>query len=149
MTNDEEDAIITLAIEILGRRMRVAGEVFSSPESVKHYCQLKIGSREHEVFGVLFLDSQNRLIEFEEMFRGTLTQTSVYPREIVIAALSHQAAAVVLTHNHPSGLTQPSRADESLTQVLKSALALVDVRVLDHVVVSEGSTFSIAVKGLI
>lgn len=149
MTNDEEDAIITLAIEILGRRMRVAGEVFSSPESVKHYCQLKIGSREHEVFGVLFLDSQNRLIEFEEMFRGTLTQTSVYPREIVIAALSHQAAAVVLTHNHPSGLTQPSRADESLTQVLKSALALVDVRVLDHVVVSEGSTFSMAEKGLI
>ena len=79
MTNDEEDAIITLAVEILGRRMRVAGEVFSAPDSVKRFCQLKIGSREHEVFGVLFLDAQNRLIEFEEMFRGTLTQTSVYP----------------------------------------------------------------------
>ena len=149
MTNDEEDAIITLAVEILGRRMRVAGEVFSAPDSVKRFCQLKIGSREHEVFGVLFLDAQNRLIEFEEMFRGTLTQTSVYPREVVISSLRHHAASVVLTHNHPSGSTQPSRADEALTQTLKASLALVDVRILDHIVVSEGSTFSMAEKGLI
>jgi DNA repair protein RadC len=98
---------------------------------------------------VLFLDAQNRLVEMRVMFSGTLTQTSVYPREIVAAALQIGAAAVVLAHNHPSGTVQPSRADEALTQTLKAALALVDVRVLDHVIVAPGSALSMAEKGLL
>jgi DNA repair protein RadC len=101
------------------------------------------------VFAVLFLDAQNRLIAMDELFRGTLTQTSVYPREVVLRALRHEAASVVLAHNHPSGTVQPSRADEALTQTLKAALALVDVRVLDHVIVAPGGALSMAEKGLL
>jgi DNA repair protein RadC len=97
----------------------------------------------------LFLDVQNRLLEMEELFRGTLSQTSVYPREVVKRALHHGAAAVVLAHNHPSGSVQPSRADEALTQTLKAALALVDVRVLDHVIIGQGETLSMAERGLV
>ncbi|MBC7702610.1 MAG: hypothetical protein H7274_01530, partial [Rhodoferax sp.] len=110
---------------------------------------LQLGARPHEVFAVIFMDVQNRLLAMEEMFRGTLTQTSVYPREVVVRALHHQCAAVVLAHNHPSGSVQPSRADEALTQTLKSALALVDVRVLDHVIVGMGETLSMAERGLL
>jgi DNA repair protein RadC len=124
-------------------------EVFGTPGAVKQYLQLHLAQRGHEVFAVLFLDSQNRLIALEELFRGTLTQTSVYPREVVLHALKHQAAAVVLAHNHPSGTVQPSRADEALTQTLKAALALVDVRVLDHVIVGPGQALSMAEKGLL
>ena len=98
---------------------------------------------------MLFLDSQHRLIALEELFRGTLTQTSVYPREVALRALHHHAAAVILAHNHPSGGVQPSRADEAITQQLKSALALIDVRVLDHVIVAPGQALSMAEKGLI
>jgi DNA repair protein RadC len=98
---------------------------------------------------VLFLDVQNKLLAMEELFRGTLTQTSVYPREVVIRALHHHAAAVVLAHNHPSGTVQPSRADEALTHTLKAALALVDVRVLDHIIVGAGQALSMAEKGLL
>ena len=126
-------------------------EIFATPESLKHYLQLHLSSKNHanhEVFVVLFLDAQHRLIHLEEMFRGTLSQTSVYPREVVLRALHHQAAAVVLAHNHPSGSVQPSRADESLTQTLKSALALIDVRVLDHIIVGIGETLSMGEKGL-
>ncbi|GAB3647248.1 RadC family protein [Ramlibacter alkalitolerans] len=126
-----------------------ARDVFGSPDAVKHYLQLHLARRQHEVFAVLFLDSQNRLIRMEEMFRGTLTQTSVYPREVVLAALRVHAGAVILAHNHPSGTVQPSRADEALTQTIKAALALVDVRVLDHVVVAPGQALSMAEKGLI
>ena len=104
---------------------------------------------EHEVFGVLFLDAQGRVITYEEMFKGTLAQTSVYPREVVLRALHHQAAAVVLAHNHPSGTVQPSRADETLTQTLKTALALVDVRVLDHFIVANPHVYSFAEHGQI
>jgi len=147
---ESEDAVIASALAILEGRMRnVNSEVFASPSAVSHFCRLKIGSKEHEVFAVVFLDVQNKLIAFEEMFRGTLTQTSVYPREVVIAALKMQAAGVIFTHNHPSGSVQPSRADEVLTQTLKAALALVDVRVLDHIIVSEGASLSMAEKGLI
>ena len=96
---------------------------------------------------MVFLDSQHRLLALEEMFRGTLTQTSVYPREVVLRALHHNAAAVVLAHNHPSGSVQPSRADEALTQTLKSALALVDVRVLDHIIVAPGQALSLTETG--
>ena len=98
---------------------------------------------------MLFLDVQNRLLAMEELFRGTLTQTSVYPREVVLRALHHQASAVVLAHNHPSGSVQPSRADEALTQTLKTTLALIDVRVLDHVIVAPGEALSMAEKGLL
>lgn len=123
--------------------------VFDSPQAVRQYLQLQIGARPHEVFAVLFLDSQHRLIALEELFRGTLSQTSVYPREVVMRALSLNAAAVVLAHNHPSGSTQPSRADQTLTQTLKSALALVDVRVLDHFVVTSTQSLSMAEQGLL
>ena len=124
-------------------------DMLASPAAVRDYLRIMLAQRDHEVFMVLFLDAQNRVIAPEEMFRGTLTQTSVYPREVVLRALHHQAAAVVLAHNHPSGSVQPSRADEALTQTLKAALALVDVRVLDHVIVAPGQALSMAEKGLV
>ena len=105
--------------------------------------------RGHEVFCVLFLDAQHRLLALEELFRGTLTQTSVYPREVVLRALHHQAAAVVLAHNHPSGNAQPSKADEALTRVLAAALMLLDIRVLDHIIVAPGGSFSFLQHGLL
>jgi DNA repair protein RadC len=123
--------------------------LFATPQAVRDYLQLQLGSRVHEIFAVLFLDSQHRLIVLEELFRGTLTQTSVYPREVVVRALALNAASVVLAHNHPSGAAQPSRADEALTQTLKAALALVDVRVLDHFVVTSTQAISMAELGLL
>ena len=137
------------AMEILASYMRGPSTVFSSPEVVRQYICLHLGVLPYEVFGVLFLDSQHRLIVFEQMFRGTLTQTSVYPREVVTRALENCAASVVLTHNHPGGSTQPSPADEALTQTLKAALALVDVRVLDHFVVAGNQAASMAEMGLL
>jgi DNA repair protein RadC len=141
-------AVLELSRRVLAERLKEQ-PVFESPEAVKHYLQLHLASRPHEVFAALFLDARHRLIAFDELFRGTLTQTSVYPREVVTCALNHHAAAVVLAHNHPSGCTEPSRADESLTQTLKSALALVDVRVLDHMIVGRGHTLSMAERGLV
>jgi DNA repair protein RadC len=141
-------AVLELARRALSQQLR-AREVFASPNAVRQYLQLHLGARPHEVFAVIFMDVQNRLLAMEEMFRGTLTQTSVYPREVVLRALHHQCAAVVLAHNHPSGSVQPSRADELLTQTLRSALALVDVRVLDHVIVGAGETLSMAERGLL
>lgn len=141
-------AVLELARRALSEQLRER-EVFGSPDAVKQYLQLHLGRRTHEVFAVMFLDSQNRLLALEELFRGTLTQTSVYPREVVLHALKHQAAAVVLAHNHPSGTVQPSRADEALTQTLRAALALVDVRVLDHVIVGPGQALSMAEQGLL
>ena len=116
---------------------------------VRDYLQVRFCGLEHEVFAVLFLDAQNRVIAFKEMFRGTVTQTSVYPREVVKEALALNAAAVILTHNHPSGYAEPSRADELLTATLKSCLALVDVRVLDHLVVGGDQVTSFAERGLL
>lgn len=141
-------AVLELSRRALAEQLK-AREVFSSPGAVKQYLQLHLAGKEHEVFAVLFLDAQNRLVAMEELFRGTLTQTSVYPREVVIRALRHHAAAVVLAHNHPSGTVQPSRADEALTQALRAALALVDVRVLDHVIVARGDALSMAERGLL
>jgi DNA repair protein RadC len=141
-------AVLELARRALAQQLKER-EVFGSPGAVKHYLQLHLAARAHEVFGVLFLDAQNRLLAMEELFRGTLTQTCVYPREVVLRALHHGAASVVLAHNHPSGTVQPSRADEALTQTLKAALALVDVRVLDHVIVTQGEALSMAEKGLL
>ncbi len=141
-------AVLELARRAMAQRLQER-EVFADPQAVKHYLQLHLAAKGHEVFAVLFLDSQNKLLAMEELFRGTLTQTSVYPREVVIRALHHGAAAVVLAHNHPSGSVQPSRADEALTQTLKAALALVDVRVLDHIIVGPGQALSMAETGLI
>jgi DNA repair protein RadC len=141
-------AVIELARRALTQQLAVR-PAFERPADVKDYLALQLGERAFEVFAVLFLDAQQRLIKFEEMFRGTLTQTSVYPREIVKRALELHAASVVLAHNHPSGAAEPSRADEFLTQSLKSALALVDVRVLDHLVVGRGTVVSFAERGLL
>ena len=141
-------AVLELARRAVAQRLRTR-TVLSDPAAVKEYLQLHLAQRRHEVFAVLFLDAQNKLVTLQEMFHGTLTQTSVYPREVVIASLHHQAAAVVLAHTHPSGTVQPSRADEALTQALKAALALVDVRVLDHIIVAPGQALSMAEKGLL
>ncbi|MBK6008650.1 DNA repair protein RadC [Ramlibacter ginsenosidimutans] len=141
-------AVLELARRAVGEQLS-AREVFSSPDAVKQFLQLHLARVPHEVFAVMFLDAQNRLIELEVMFRGTLTQTSVYPREIVKRALHHESAAVVLAHNHPSGTVQPSRADEALTATLKQALSVIEVRVLDHVIVAPGTACSMAESGLI
>ena len=125
------------------------GNALNSPSSVREYLRITLAGREHEVFMVLFLDAQNRVIESEELFRGTLTQTSVYPREVVKRSLFNNAAAVIFAHNHPSGVAEPSHADELLTQSLKQALALVDVRVLDHFVVAGSGVMSFAERGLL
>lgn len=141
-------ATMELARRALQEQMR-ARDALSSPSAVREWLMLRLGGLAHEVFMVLLLDAQNRLIAAEELFRGTLTQTSVYPREVVKQALAHNAAAVILAHNHPSGLAEPSRADEFLTQTLKQALALVDVRVLDHLIVGAGCSCSFAERGMI
>jgi DNA repair protein RadC len=141
-------AVLELARRALAEKLREK-TLFDTPQAVRDYLQLQLGSRPHEIFAVLFLDSQHRLIVLEELFRGTLTQTSVYPREVVVRALALNAASVVLAHNHPSGTAKPSRADEALTQTLKSALALVDVRVLDHFVVTSSQAVSMAELGLL
>jgi len=141
-------AVIELARRALTQEM-AQQPVFDRPEQVKNYLQLQLGGRGFEVFAVMFLDSQQRLLKLEEMFRGTLTQTSVYPREVVKRALDLHAGAVVLAHNHPSGAAEPSRADEYLTQTLKSALALIDVRVLDHLIVGRNEVVSFAERGLL
>jgi DNA repair protein RadC len=147
--NKKELAVIARAIAVLEEHARYNAISFAAPEAVADYLRLRVGGLEHEVFGVLWLDAQNRLIDAEELFRGTLTQTSVYPREVVKVALAKNAGAAILYHNHPSGIAEPSRADELLTGTLKTALALVDVRVLDHFIVTVGETMSFASRGLI
>jgi DNA repair protein RadC len=124
-------------------------DALSSPQHVRDFLRLKLASLPYEMFMVLFLDAQNKLISADELFRGSLTQTSVYPREVVKHALQHNAASVILAHNHPSGLAQQSQADELITQQLKQALALIDVRVLDHFIVAGNATFSFAERGLL
>lgn len=142
-------ATIEKALSILRGWMTEDRSVFDSPDTVKSYLRLHLGAEPVEHFAVIFLDAQHRAIAFERMFTGTLTQTSVYPRDVVQAALRHNAAAVILAHNHPSGAVQPSRADQGLTQTLKQALALVDVCVLDHVIVSSTQALSMAERGLV
>ncbi|OYU26381.1 MAG: hypothetical protein CFE41_16630 [Burkholderiales bacterium PBB2] len=147
-----KQAEIAAVLEIARRSLHselAQRPVFDAPEAVRRYLSLQLGGLGHEVFAVLFLDAQHRLIALEEMFRGTLTQTSVYPREVVKRGLALGAAAVILAHNHPSGVAEPSRADELLTQALQSALNLVDIRVLDHFVVGMGEVISMAERGQI
>ena len=139
-------------MEIARRALReklATGNALNSPSAVRDYLRMKLQALPHEVFVVLFLDAQNRVIGSEELFRGTLTQTSVYPREVVKRALHHNAGAVIFAHNHPSGVAEPSHADETLTQALKQSLALVDVRVLDHFIVAGSGVLSFAERGLL
>jgi DNA repair protein RadC len=141
-------AVLELARRSLREQMRQS-PALSSPDNVRDYLRMTLAHREHEVFIALFLDAQNRLLAADELFRGTLAQTSVYPREVVKRALAINAGAVIFAHNHPSGIAEPSRSDELLTATLKQALALVDVRVLDHLIVAGNSTVSFAERGLL
>lgn len=142
------EEVLQQARRVLSQRVRRGATMFS-PGAVKDYLRVQLGVLEHEVFCVIFLDAQHRIVALKEMFRGTVTQTSVYPREVVKEALAVNAAAVILAHNHPSGVAEPSRADEVLTQSLRQALALVDVRVLDHLVVAGADVTSFAELGLV
>ena len=141
-------AVLEMARRTLAEPLR-AGDALCSPGSVRDYLRLTLIGRDHEVFVAVLLDAQNRVLACEELFRGTLTQTSVYPREVVKRALHHNAAALIFAHNHPSGIAEPSRSDESLTQALKQALSLVDVKVLDHFVIGAGAAMSFAERGLL
>jgi DNA repair protein RadC len=141
-------AALELARRSLDEKLK-EGAALTSPGAVRDYLRLAIGAREYEVFVCIWLDAQHRVVAIEEPFRGTLTQTSVYPREIVKAALAVNAAAVIFAHNHPSGAAQPSQADELLTRSLKEALALVDVKVLDHFIVAGNQAISFAERGLL
>ncbi len=141
-------AVLELSRRALAQQLKQK-TVLNSAQAVKDYLQLHLSERPHEVFAVLFLDSQHQMLALEDIFRGTLTQTSAYPREVVLRCLHHHASAVVLAHNHPSGAVQPSSADLVLTNTLKAALALVDVRVLDHVIVARGKALSMAQQGLL
>ena len=144
----EADGVLAAAQEILSTRMKT-GDSLASPQAVRDYLRLLLHDRQHEVFVIVLLDAQNRVLVSEELFRGTLTQTSVYPREVVKVALRHNAAGVIFAHNHPSGIAEPSTADELLTKTLKQALALVDIKVLDHFIVGAGTACSFAERGLI
>lgn len=149
--DDQQEKCIAareLVMRWLGEDMEQRS-VLSAPGAVRDYLRIYFADQEHESFLALFLDAQNRLISAKELFRGTLTQTSVYPREVVKAALRANAAAVIFAHNHPSGVADPSRADEMLTSNLKQALALIDVRVLDHFIVAGSATLSFAERGLL
>lgn len=139
--------ILDAARQVIDQQVR-RGAAFNSPQVVRDFLRTKLAGFDHEVFAVLLLDSQHRLIEYVEMFRGTIDQTSVYPREAVRESLAHNAAAVIFSHNHPSGTPEPSRSNEALTRRLREALALVDVRVLDHSIVAGNDTTSMAEQGL-
>ncbi len=141
-------AIFEMSRRALNEQLQ-QGDVFKSPQQVRDYLVLKLGGLTREVFLVLFLDTQNQLVATEEMFAGTLTQTSVYPREVVKRALHYNAASVIFAHNHPSGIAKQSQADELLTKQLKQALDLVDVRVLDHFIVAGNQTLSFSERGLL
>ena len=147
--NDPDRPAIEKAIAILGARLRVPGACFDSPSKVKTYLVMHLAERRREAFAVLFLDAASRLIAFEVMFEGTLTQAAVYPREVLRRALELDAAAVIFAHNHPSGSPEPSRADEALTAAVRDALAVVDVRTLDHIIVAGIETVSFLERGLL
>jgi DNA repair protein RadC len=143
-----DNEIVARALAILERRAKKA-ECVTSPAAVREYLRLRIAEREREIFVVVLLDAQHRVIGCEELFQGTLTQTSVYPREVVKCALRHNAAAVIFAHNHPSGVAEPSQADQVLTETLQRALALVDIKVLDHFIVSREAALSFCERGLL
>lgn len=140
------DEILSAARSIMSHKVR-RGTSMNSPQLVKNFLSIKLGTLEHETFCVLLLDKRHRLIEYVELFRGTIDGASVYPREVVKLALSKNAAALIVCHPHPSGVAEPSQADELITRRLKEALALVDIRILDHMIVAGGETISMAEKG--
>lgn len=142
------DEIIGAAIAEMNRRF-ARGKELTSPEVSQEFLKVRLGHLPHEVFGVLWLDTRHRVIAFEEMFRGTIDGASVYPREVLRAAIDFNAAACILAHNHPSGVTEPSQADLRMTQQIREALAHIDVRVLDHVIIGDGPACSFAARGLI
>ena len=144
----DADQILEAARQVIEQKMQ-RGASFSSPVAVKEYLRAKLAGFEHEVFAVLFLDTHHCLIEYAERFRGTIDSASVYPREVVKQALRLNAAAVIVSHNHPSGNSEPSAADKAMTAQLRQALALVDVRTLDHVIVAGSRTTSFAERGLL
>ncbi len=141
-------AVLEMARCALGDELK-NGDIMNSPELVRNYLRLTLQNKEHEIFLGIFLDTKNRAIATEELFNGTLTQTSVYPREVIKRALHHNAAAIIFAHNHPSGVAEPSQTDKALTETLKQTLALIDVKVLDHFIVGNGTTLSFAENGLI
>lgn len=144
-----EDWIIKQAIALLERRIFKVGPCLSRPAAVRDYLRLKLVAEPNEVFAVVFLDSMHQVLAYEPLFRGTINSTAVYPRVVVQRVLELKAAAVVFAHQHPSGVTEPSSADHALTQRLQAALALIDVRVLDHIVVGLGNPYSFAEHGLL
>ncbi|MEK6596157.1 MAG: DNA repair protein RadC [Pseudomonadota bacterium] len=141
-------AVLEMARRALGEELK-NGNAMNSPEMVRDFLRLSLANKQHEVFIGIFLDAKNHTIATEELFSGTLTQASVYPREIVKRALHHNAAAIIFAHNHPSGIAEPSHADKILTQSLKQALAMIDVKVLDHFIIGNGTTMSFAEQNLI
>ena len=144
-----DEDVIRMAVGIINHRFGLKRASLNSPTLVRDYLKLTLTDKTHEVFVCVFIDAQNRVIAVDELFRGTLTQTSVYPREVVKAALHHNCAAVILAHNHPSGVAEPSHADQLLTANLKQTLALVDVKVLDHFIIAADQTLSFAERGLL
>jgi DNA repair protein RadC len=144
---EEEEALVSRALAILKKKLERNTDPLSSPSAVRDFLRLKLAPESVEVFFAIWLDAQNRAISFEQLSRGTLTQTSVYAREVVKSALSKNAASVIFAHNHPSGVAEPSRADEYLTGALKKALDLIDVRLLDHIVIGSASSVSFAERG--
>jgi len=142
------EEIIAAAREHMSRRIR-RGTQLTSPKATRDYLSLKLGTLEREVFAVIFLDKRHRLISYQEMFQGTIDGASVHPREVVKEALRQNAAAVILAHPHPSGVAEPSQADEVITRRLKDALGLVDIGILDHIIVAGGDTTSFAERGLL
>lgn len=142
MTSDDD--IIAQALSIISVRLKVPGATLSNPTDVKNFLRLKLALKEHEVFAVLFLDVKNRLIAYDEMFTGTLTHTSVHPREVMKRAILLNAASVIYSHNHPSGSPDPSESDRLLTSHLRKAMDLIDVRSLDHIIVAGSTTYSFA-----
>ena len=143
----QENRVIEKALQILDQRIFTRGPELTSPGLVADYLKLQLAQQDHEVFGVVFLDAKHRVLQFEVLFHGSIDSASVYPRQVVKRALAHNAAAVILTHNHPSGCPQPSQADRTLTARLKEVLAVVDVHVLDHFIVGEGRPLSLAEYG--
>jgi DNA repair protein RadC len=144
-----DEDVIRMAVGIINHRFGLKRASLNSPTLVRDYLKLTLTDKTHEVFVCVFIDAQNRVIAVDELFRGTLTQTSVYPREVVKAALHHNCAAVILAHNHPSGVAEPSHADQLLTANLKQTLALVDVKVLDHFIIAADQSLSFAERGLL
>ncbi|MDE0006184.1 MAG: DNA repair protein RadC [Rhodospirillaceae bacterium] len=148
LSKSEKSSVIALALKVLAARYR-PGRAFAAPEDIQRFLRLKFSGRRNEVFGIIFLDTRHRLIRMVELFQGTIDGASVYPRVVVQKALDHNAAAVIIFHNHPSQVAEPSEADRGITLKLSRALALIDVRLLDHLIVTDGAFVSLAERGWI